>query len=108
MFKRLWCNYQNYPGKQKRRPIGAAFCLGYEEGSDLFLISRQTWQRPTLPRLETKYHRRWGVSRPSSEWDRVQPPRHSHQVSGEMSFDFWFSFGFRMPGAFSRHVMSIA
>jgi hypothetical protein len=40
----------------------------------------QTWQRPTLPRLKTKYHRRWGVSRPSSEWDRVQPPRYNHQV----------------------------
>ena len=41
----------------------------------------QTWQRPTLPRLETKYHQRWSVSRPSSEWDRVQPLRHNHQVS---------------------------
>ena len=41
----------------------------------------QTWQRPTLPCLKTKYHRRWGVSRPSSEWDRVQPPRQNHQVS---------------------------
>ena len=41
----------------------------------------QTWQRPTLPRLETKYHWRRGVSRPSSEWDRVQPPRCNHQVS---------------------------
>lgn len=40
----------------------------------------QTWQRPTLPRLETKYHQRWSVSRPSSEWDRVQPLRHNHQV----------------------------
>ena len=40
----------------------------------------QTWQRLTLPRLETKYHQRWSVSRPSSEWDRVQPPRHNHQV----------------------------
>src|SRR5690606_25387567 len=40
----------------------------------------QTWQRPTLPRLETKYHQRWGVSRPCSEWERVQPPRHNHQV----------------------------
>ena len=40
----------------------------------------QTWQRPTLPRLETKYHRRWGVSRPCSEWERVQPPRQNHQV----------------------------
>ena len=41
----------------------------------------QTWQRLTLPRLETKYHQRWSVSRPSSEWDRVQPLRHNHQVS---------------------------
>ena len=40
----------------------------------------QTWQRLTLPRLETKYHQRWSVSRPSSEWDRVQPLRHNHQV----------------------------
>src|SRR5262249_314303 len=43
-----------------------------------------TWQRPTLPRLKTKYHRRRGVSRPSSEWDRVQPPRYNHQVSKEV------------------------
>lgn len=41
---------------------------------------QQTWQRPTLPCLETKYHWRRSVSRPSSEWDRVQPLRHSHQV----------------------------
>ena len=41
----------------------------------------QTWQRLTLPRLKTKYHQRWSVSRPSSEWDRVQPLRHNHQVS---------------------------
>ena len=41
----------------------------------------QTWQRLTLPRLETKYHQRWSVSRPSSEWDRVQPLRYNHQVS---------------------------
>jgi hypothetical protein len=25
-----------------------------------------------------------------------------------MSFDFWFSIGFRMPGAIWRHSMSIA
>ena len=50
----------------------------------LYLTSWQTWQRPTLPRLETKYHRRWGVSRPSSEWDRVQPPRYCHQVGEEV------------------------
>ncbi len=40
----------------------------------------QTWQRPTLPRLKTKYHGRRGVSRPCSERERVQPPRHNHQV----------------------------
>lgn len=48
----------------------------------LFYIScvLQTWQRPTLPRLKTKYHGRRGVSRPCSERERVQPPRHNHQV----------------------------
>ena len=45
----------------------------------------QTWQRPTLPRLKTKYHRRWGVSRPCSEWERVQPPRQNHQVGKAQS-----------------------
>jgi hypothetical protein len=48
----------------------------------------QTWQRPTLPCLKTKYHRRRGVSRPSSEWDRVQPPRHNHQVGEGVSLNF--------------------
>ena len=47
----------------------------------------QTWQRPTLPRLETKYHRRWGVSRPCSEWERVQPPRCNHQVGEAHVFE---------------------
>ncbi len=46
----------------------------------VFFCVLQTWQRPTLPRLKTKYHRRWGVSRPCSEWERVQPPRQNHQV----------------------------
>ena len=40
----------------------------------------KTWRRPTLPRLETQYHGRWGFSRPSSGWDRVRAPRQSHQV----------------------------
>src|SRR5579875_2813986 len=40
----------------------------------------KTWRRPTFPRLGTQYHRRWGFSRPSSGWDRVQTPRHGHQV----------------------------
>ncbi len=51
------------------------------ECDEAFTCNLQTWQRPTLPCLKTKYHQRWGVSRPSSEWDRVQPPRHNHQVS---------------------------
>ena len=34
----------------------------------------QAWQRPTLPRLKTQYHRRRGFSRPSSGWDRVFCP----------------------------------
>ena len=52
------------------------------------LTALYAWQRPTLPRLETKYHRRWGVSRPSSEWDRVQPPRHSHQADEAVRYNF--------------------
>src|SRR5689334_5268255 len=40
----------------------------------------KTWQRPTLPCLETQYHRRWEFSRPSSEWDRVFTSRYCHQV----------------------------
>ena len=39
------------------------------------------WRRPTLPRLEAKYHGRWGVSRPSSGWDRVYQPRDGHQAT---------------------------
>ncbi len=46
----------------------------------LISCALQTWQRPTLPRLKTKYHGRRGVSRPCSERERVQPPRHNHQV----------------------------
>src|SRR5215470_18790878 len=62
------------------RPVRSA-C---EEGTSRCFTPWQTWQRPTLPRLKTKYHRRRGVSRPSSEWDRVQPPRYNHQVSKEV------------------------
>jgi len=35
----------------------------------------QAWRRPTLPHLKMQYHWRWGVSRPSSGWDRVGAPR---------------------------------
>ena len=34
----------------------------------------KAWRRPTLPRLETQYHWRGGVSRPSSGRDRVLGP----------------------------------
>ena len=51
------------------------------------LCALQTWQRPTLPCLKTKYHWRWNVSRPSSEWDRVQPLRHNHQVGEEHKYE---------------------
>ena len=38
-------------------------------------------RRPTLPRLEAQYHGRWGVSRPSSGWDRVWQPRDGHRAT---------------------------
>ena len=48
----------------------------------------RAWRRPTLPRLKTQYHRRWGVSRPSSGWDRVGPPCYDHQAcEGQKGFD---------------------
>jgi hypothetical protein len=58
----------------------------------------QTWQRPTLPRLKTKYHRRWGVSRPCSEWERVQPPRHDHQVGKAQHLRSWYSLATAFQG----------
>src|SRR5438067_13886043 len=61
----------------------------------------QTWHRPTLPRLETKYHQRWSVSRPSSEWDRVQPLRHNHQV-GKTHVVREAGLGIRQQGIVSR------
>ena len=33
-----------------------------------------------------QYHRRRGVSRPSSEWDRVQNPRYDHQAGKARKF----------------------
>ena len=59
---------------------------GLFEGADECCVL-QTWQRPTLPRLETKYHWRWGVSRPCSERERVRPPRNNHQVSEAQHFE---------------------
>ncbi len=52
----------------------------------------QAWRRPTLPRLETKYHWRWGDLRPSSGWDRVWTPRQSHQAGErQKGFEHMFS-----------------
>src|SRR3954454_9202000 len=56
---------------------GEAEVLGFEPGA---WVDWKTWRRPTLPCLKTQYHGRWGISRPSSGWDRVQAPRHDHQV----------------------------
>ena len=56
-------------------PRGGAWC-----GEVLGGVGWKTWRRPTLPRLETQYHGRWGFSRPSSGWDRVRTPRDGHQV----------------------------
>jgi hypothetical protein len=69
--------------RENKRPHDAALAAnsgGQSKREDNTCVL-QTWQRPTLPRLETKYHQRWNVSRPSSEWDRVQPLRNNHQVS---------------------------
>ena len=40
----------------------------------------KTRRRPTLPCLKTKYHRRYRLSRPSSEWDRVGHLCQNHLV----------------------------
>jgi hypothetical protein len=46
--------------------------------------SGSTWRRPALPPLLGQYPGRGGVSRPSSEWGRVGPPRCDHQVEPEV------------------------
>jgi hypothetical protein len=69
--------------QMQKRPLVAALCIGWAEVRDyekILCCVLQTWQRPTLPRLETEYHWRWGVSRPCSERERVRPPRDNHQV----------------------------
>ena len=66
----------------KNRPWispGAVFGIGIVM-KGFVLCPLQAWQRPTLPRLKTKYHWRWGDLRPSSRWDRVWTPRQSHQA----------------------------
>src|SRR5215213_6771040 len=68
--------------------VGAAVGAGGDDDDDgdevvAAVVGRGgwwTWRRPTLPRLETQYHGRGGVSRPSSEWGRVGHPRYGHQV----------------------------
>ena len=72
-----------FRGANAKRPLVAALCIGWAEVRDyekILCCVLQTWQRPTLPRLETEYHWRWGVSRPCSERERVRPPRDNHQV----------------------------
>ena len=67
----------------------------------------QAGRRPTLPRLETKYHWRWGDLRPSSRWDRVWTPRQSHQA-GEEQREFeaqsWTSKSSKNPSLISMNI----
>ena len=69
--------------------------------------SSQAWQRPTLPRLKTKYHWRWGDLRPSSRWDRVWTPRQSHQA-GEEQREFeaqsWTFKSSKNPSSISMNI----
>lgn len=75
----MWCCEQQKPPLDFSR---GGFGIGIVmKGFDL--CSLQAWQRPTLPRLRTKYHWRWGDLRPSSRWDRVWTPRQSHQAGEE-------------------------
>jgi hypothetical protein len=71
--RRWWC--LDRPPRQRAGGLWPTRSPAGFEGVDW-----KTWRRPTLPCLETQYHGRWGISRPSSGWDRVQAPRHGHQV----------------------------
>ena len=62
-------------GRGGRRGSRSSSCLGWRSG-------RAARRRPTLPRLVAQYHGRWGVSRPSSGWDRVWLPRGGHRATG--------------------------
>ena len=67
--------------RRQQPRIGGCGAVGVLAEDTVSLITAwQTWQRPTLPRLKTKYHWRKSFSRPSSEWDRVQQLCHNHQV----------------------------
>jgi hypothetical protein len=52
--------------------------------TSVFWTSDQTWRRPALPPLRGQYPGRGAVSRPSSEWGRVEPTRCGHQVETEV------------------------
>src|SRR5271155_5087512 len=89
-------NRRTEDGRQRTRGLSvgvlivARFCVLVPASGFCCLLSVvcfvssdvKTWQRPTLPRLETEYHWRGGFSRPSSGWDRVWTPRYGHQVVG--------------------------
>ena len=68
-------------------------------------------RRPTLPQLGLQYHGRWGVSRPSSGWDRVWQPRRSHRATGPgqnapEEGNGWFGVGGDGgPGAAARRAV---
>ncbi len=56
------------------------------------------WRRPTLPCLEAQYHGRCGVSRPSSEWDRVGHPCCDHQANETPSRQSLLGWRFVLTG----------
>lgn len=70
----------------------------------------KTWRRPTFPRLKPQYHRRWGFSRPSSGWDRVDhsppwpPGRPIQPVGGRVGLVLWCVC--RVLWVISMHVVS--
>src|SRR6202789_918414 len=62
--------------------VGSCVIAGGGVPADLYVcwVDWKTWRRPTLPRLKTQYHGRWGFSRPSSGGDGWEAPRYGHQV----------------------------
>ena len=73
------------PGVAAAREVPGGACLPVVAVAAASVVARRSSppggarparRRPALPRLEAQYHGRCGVSRPSSEWDRVGHPRY--------------------------------
>ena len=68
------------PCKARGKPGQKAMAVKYITKLVINTCDWKTRQRPTLPCLKTKYHRRYRLSRSSSEWDRVGHLCHNHLV----------------------------